>query len=71
MLALQFDPITTEMVVVKKTTTIKVNNTAVVSSFVVSNPLELQVNDLIIKDEVEVTETGSFTIYEEGSVEVT
>ena len=71
MLALQFDPITTEMVVVKKTTPVKVNNAVVISSVVVSNSLELQFNDLIVKDEIEVAEAGACSIYAEGSVEVT
>ena len=68
MLALQFDPITTEMVVVKKTASVKVSNSVVISAVVVSNFLELQFNDLIVKDEIEVTDAGAFSIYDDGSV---
>lgn len=70
MLTLHFDPITTEMVVVKKRKIAKISNNVVVSALVVPNFLELQVNNLAVKDQIEITENGSFSIYEEGSVEV-
>lgn len=70
MLTLHFDPITTEMVVVKKRKIAQISNNVVVSALVVPNFLELQVNNLSVKDQVEITENGSFSIYEEGSVEV-
>ena len=74
MFNLQFDPITTEMVIGKKKK-IAVPSTggssATLSALVVPAPLELLINNLRIIEHIEITDTGAFSIYVDSVVEVT
>lgn len=75
MFNLQFDPITTEMVIGKRkkreTVVIGDGSSATISALIVPAPLELMVNNLTVIDTIEITDTGAFTIYTDSSVEVT
>lgn len=75
MFNLQFDPVTTEMVIgkKKKSTTVVIGDgsSATVSALIVPAALELMVNNLTVIDFVEITDTGAFSIYTDSSVEVT
>jgi hypothetical protein len=75
MFNLQFDPVTTEMVIgkKKKSTTVVIGDgsSATISALIVPAPLELMVNNLTVIDFVEITDTGAFSIYTDSSVEVT
>lgn len=75
MFNLQFDPITTEMVIGKRkkkeTVVIGDGSSATISALIVPAPLELMVNNLTVIDTIEITDTGAFTIYSDSSVEVT
>jgi hypothetical protein len=72
MLNVQFDPITTEMVIGKrkKTTAIGGGSSATLSALLVPVSLELLVNSLTVLDNIQITDTGSFTINTSSSVEV-
>ena len=74
MFNLQFDPITTEMVIGKKKK-IAVppteGSSATLSALIVPAPLELLINNLRIIEYIEITDTGAFSIYVDSVVEVT
>lgn len=72
MMTLQFDPVTTELVIGRKTKKLGTaeGNSATLSALIVPTPLELQVNNLTIKDFVEITNSGTFTIFSQSIVEV-
>lgn len=73
MFSLQFDPVTTEMVIGKKKKTVVPGgegNTATLSALLVTSPLELQVNNLKVINYIEVTESGAFSVYSNSAVEV-
>jgi hypothetical protein len=73
MFNLHFDPVTTQLVIGKKR---KSNvggvggSSATMSALYVVNDLELQINTVIIKDFIEVAEDGSFTVFQNGAVEI-
>lgn len=75
MFSLQFDPVTTEVAIGKRkkksTVIIGDGSSATLSALIVVSPLELMVNNLTVIDTIEVTETGSFSIYADSRVEVT
>lgn len=73
MFNLHFDPVTTELVVGKRKKSTIVDgesSTATLSALIVTNPLELQVNNLKVIDFVEITESGAFSVNFNSAVEV-
>lgn len=74
MFNLQFDPVTTQLVIGKKKKKITDSfggSLATMSALYVFNDLELQINQIIVKDYIEVAEMGSFTVAVDGAVEIT
>jgi hypothetical protein len=73
MFNLHFDPVTTQLVIGRKkrsgSTGVNGGN-ATMSALYVVNDLELQVNTVIVKDYIEVAETGTFTVFEASTVEI-
>jgi len=72
MFSLQFDPVTTEMVIGKRKKTVAIGDgsSATLSALLVPAPLELLVNNLTVLDNIEITDSGSFTINSVSAVEV-
>lgn len=72
MFNLQYDPVTTQLVIGrKKKPTGGINGAiATMSALYVVNDLELQVNNVIVKDYIEVAEDGSFTVFTASTVEI-
>lgn len=72
MFVIQFDPITTNLVVgKKKKQPASAKSSATLSALVVSNDLSLLIDNLTILDQIEVTENGAFIVNEDSMVEVT
>lgn len=66
-----FDPITTELVIQRvKKKAVDAGNSAKLGALVVPTSFELLVNNISIVESVEITDTGSFAIYSEGTVEI-
>ena len=73
MFNLHFDPVTTQLVIGKKRKSDVGGvggSAATMSALHIVNDLELQINIVIIKDFIEVADNGSFTVFQNGVVEI-
>lgn len=74
MFNIQYDPVTTQLVIGRKrkksTVVISDGSSATLSPLVVTTYLELLINNLTVIDYLEVTEDGIFSVYLNGATEI-
>ena len=74
MFNIQYDPVTTQLVIGRKrkksTVVISDGTSATLSPLVVTTYLELLINNLNVIDYIEITENGIFSVYLDGAVEL-